>query len=71
MAPTTAAKLARRLLQLNSGSASFYFEVDTAENASVLAAELKALGCAVTLEPPDFRINVFVPLYLAKCGGVA
>ena len=61
MAPKTAEKLARRILDLYVSCDSFFFEVDTAANAALLAAELRTLGCAVALDYRDFRINVVPP----------
>lgn len=63
MAPTTAARLARRLLQVHSQSVNFFIELDTAENASLLADELRALGCGVLYDSNDFRLNIYTPLH--------
>ena len=62
MAPKTAARLANRLLQVHDGSISFFFELDTAENASLVADELRSLGCGVLFDSNDFRLQVFVPM---------
>jgi hypothetical protein len=58
MAPNTAARLARRLLQIYGESDEFYFEVDTAENASLLATKIQALGWDVSLPSYGVRLNV-------------
>jgi hypothetical protein len=63
MAPKTAAKLAKRLLQVHVDCVNFFFELDTAENASLLANAFRALGCGVLLDASDFRLNIFLPLH--------
>jgi hypothetical protein len=69
MAPNTAARLAKRLLQMYSGSDDFSFEVDTPENAAVLAEEFRSLGCSVSCATYGARINVTLQKGGSQGGG--
>lgn len=58
MAPKTAARLAKRLLQLYGDGGEFHFEVDTEANAELLANKLQRLGCEVLTADCGFRLSV-------------
>ena len=62
MAPGTAARLARTLLQANVDKVNFYIELDTVENAALVAEELRSLGCGVLYDSNEYRLNIYVPL---------
>ena len=66
MTTDTAARLAHRLMQVHRESVNFFFELDTADNASLVADHLRTLGCGVLLDTHDFRLNVFMPIDYAK-----
>jgi len=66
MTQDTAARLAHRLMQVHRESVNFFFELDTVDNASLIADELRSLGCGVLIDSSDFRLNVFMPLEYAR-----
>ena len=61
MTSETAAKLARGLLDVHRDEEELHFEVDTHENAIVLAGELERLGCEVNLHPHSTRMQIMRP----------
>ncbi len=61
MTRQTASRLAKGLLELHARFDRFDFELDTAENAKLLAEEFENHGCEVLLPPYGTRMNVSLP----------
>lgn len=61
MTKETAEKLARGLLEIERSNSDFHFEVDTPENAALLARELEELGCEVHRPTFGTRMKIVRP----------
>jgi len=57
----SAKKLARTLLEVFGVERQFVFEVDTPENAAIVAAELRVLGMLAESHPHSQRIDIAPP----------
>lgn len=58
MTDTAALHLAKALVKNHEGTQAFCFELDTEENAEILARHLRLLGCVVDIPHTGGRLYV-------------